>query len=844
MRHFTEVLAASLVRHPVPRPSPPIPQPLPTHRPLPCTLVVAAALAAVAIAGGARAEEGTQGAPAAPAVPTAAADTPLELKLAPEIGAPPVRAPAPKPGAPPATRLTLPGNPTASVTRGGATPSGARLTPGTGSDEDAIFLRADRVQTFGRTRVEASGNVELRTRTETVLAEQLLYEPDSQTITATGDVLLRQGNDWVTGPELVFRRDTQTGHFVQPSFFISESGGRGDAERIEFLGPDLFQVDDGRYTTCVAPRNDWFVQSRELTLDRMRNVGEARDARVLFYDTPVFYFPYLTFPLSNERKSGFLTPTAGSTGARGFELSTPYYLNLAPNYDATLTPRLMTRRGMQFGAQFRYLFNEPQPMLGEFDGEYLPNDRVADRDRYALSFRHSQQLAPWMSGYLNLNKVSDDKYFADLADRIAITSQSTLPREGGVNAMIGPVAVTARAQSFQTLQDPTQPIAPPYNMLPQVAASWGTQWKDLSFGVSSEYTQFRNAELPEGNRGVLFGSASYSVDGPWWFFTARGAMHSRWYDLMAPGDAGTHPSVYVPMSSLDAGIVLERDWSAFGHDFVHTLEPRLFYVYIPYRTQNALPVFDSAIDDFNFSQLFTENRYLGNDRIGDANQLTAAVSSRLLDPRTGAERLRVAVGQRFYFADQRVTLSEQPRSSSSSDVLLQVDGRLSDAWALQGLMQQNLDSGTNERLNLGVRYTPEPGSVLSASYRYTRQLVDPTGQSETIKQVDLAAEWPLDLNWTVLGRWNYSIEDRKTLEAIAGFEYNKDCWILRVVFHRLATTTEQTNNSVFVQLEFNGLARVGTSPLDLLRRSVPGYLRSNDPSRFRRDTRLDPMPEF
>jgi LPS-assembly protein len=299
------------------------------------------------------------------------------------------------------------------------------------------------------------------------------------------------------------------------------------------------------------------------------------------------------------------------------------------------------------------------------------------------------------------------------------------------------------------------------------------------------------------------------------------------------------------MASLDGGLTFERDWSVFGENFVQTLEPRLFYVYIPFRNQNSLPVFDTAIDDFNFSQLFSENRYLGNDRIGDANQLTMAVTSRLLDPLTGAERLRVALGQRFYFADQRVTLSEVPRSSSSSDILLEAEGKLSDTWALQGLVQQNLDVGQNEQLNVALRYTPRLGSALNFGYRYTRQLIDPTtGGVDTLRQFDISGEWPVGDHVTLLGRWNYSLHDKKTLEAIAGVEYNQDCWILRLVFHRLATTTEQTTNSVFVQLELNGLARVGTSPLDLLRRSVPGYLRTNDPSLLRRDTRLDPLPDF
>jgi LPS-assembly protein len=277
---------------------------------------------------------------------------------------------------------------------------------------------------------------------------------------------------------------------------------------------------------------------------------------------------------------------------------------------------------------------------------------------------------------------------------------------------------------------------------------------------------------------------------------------------------------------------------------VQTLEPRAFYVYIPHRKQNDLPVFDTALDDFNFSQLFAENRYIGNDRVGDANQLTLALTSRYLDRETGAERLRLAVGQRFYFQDQRVSLNEPLRSASTSDFLVGAEGRLSEAWSLASLLQYNLDASDVERFNVGVRYTPAPGRALNATWRYTRALADPTGGFEQIKQIDLSGQWPVSDRWTLIGRWNYSIADHKTLEAVAGIEYNADCWVLRIVGQRLTTTTQQATTSVFVQLELNGLARVGTSPLELLRRSVPGYLPTNDPTLRDRDRRLDPLPEF
>jgi LPS-assembly protein len=725
------------------------------------------------------------------------------------------------------------------------------LAGGEQETRGALFLRADRLE-GSETRITAEGHVELRTRRETVLADKLSYAIPEQTIYGDGDVVLRRGFDWITGPQLQYKRDTETGFFRGPRFFVAEANAHGDAKEIRFTGPDHYEAVDASYTTCVAPRPDWYLRGEQLEVDNLRKVGTARNVSVHFLDMPVLYAPWLQFPLSNERKSGFLTPTLGSTGVRGFEISTPYYLNLAPNYDATLTPRYMTKRGLQIGAQFRYLLGDETPPFGvatgEMNAEFLPHDRATGENRYALAWRHNEQFTPWLGGFVNVNKVSDDKYFADFADRIAVTSQKTLPREAGLVATHGPWSFLARAQSFQTLQDPEAPVVPPYNRLPQVLASLSdTDWLGLTWSGNGEYARFTQDQLaPTGERFVLYPTAAFHRQGAAWFFTARAGVHMREYmlDRTTAALPERHPSYAIPITSLDAGLVFERELTLLDTALTQTLEPRAFYVYIPFKDQTEAPVFDTALDDFNFSQLFAENRYIGNDRIGDANQLSLALTSRFLDRDTGAERLRLAVGQRFYFQDQRVSLNEPLRSASTSDFLVGAEGRLSEAWSLASLLQYNLDSSDVERFNVGVRYTPAPGRALNATWRYTRALADPTGGFEEIKQIDLSGQWPVSERWTLIGRWNYSIADRKTLEAVAGIEYNADCWVLRIVGQRLTTTTQQVTTSVFVQLELNGLARVGTSPLELLRRSVPGYLPTNDPTLRDRDRRLDPLPEF
>lgn len=696
-------------------------------------------------------------------------------------------------------------------------------------NREAIFLRADGLQGISRQWVEASGKAELRTRTQTVLAEWLRYDALRDEIWGKDDVTLRRGIDWITGPEVKFNRGTDIGFFTKPQFHIGENVSRGSASQILFNGPDHYDVKDASYTTCVAGSDDWYLRSVDVDLDRSRLVGTARDATIYFQGAPILYTPWMDFPLSNERKSGFLTPVLGSSSERGFEMSVPYYFNLAPNYDTTVTARYMTRRGLQLNDQFRYLFPD---IAGETDVEFL-RDQVTDTTRYGLSWTHNENFSflPGLGGYLNLQKVSDDAYFTDLSDRLAITSQTNLPREGGFAYANGPFSMLARMQTFQTLQDPNNPITPPYFREPQILATLNpVEWQGLEFAGTGEYVHFRQSQpQPNADRATFYPTMSWSQRGSAWFFTAQTGLSMTYYDLQDTTAVQTHIDRFLPISSVDTGLVFERDADLFGSSFVQTLEPRAYYVYIPYRNQSEIPAFDTAEDDFNFSQLFAENRYLGVDRIGDANQITLAATTRLIDPSSGEEKLRFAVGQRYYFEDQHVTLTEPPRSGNTSDVLLTAEDRLSDYWTAAGSYQVNVNHKQTNELDLGVRWQPAPGKVLNAGFTYDRQEIDQFGNVTQIKQVDVSGQWPIG-NWSVIARWNYSLVDGKTLQAVVGVEYNGGCWALRVVAQRLTTETLTTSSSVDVQFELTGLARLGTNPIDVLKRNVPGYMVSSDPS--------------
>jgi LPS-assembly protein len=566
------------------------------------------------------------------------------------------------------------------------------------------------------------------------------------------------------------------------------------------------------------------LQASELELDYQNDEGTARSPRLRFFDVPILGFPWATFPLERRRRSGILTPYYSQTSNRGFEFGLPYYWNIAPERDLTITPVFMAKRGAQVKNQFRYL---DESYTGELQLEYLPDDKEFGDSRYGMSLQHSHTFLPGLTGAVDYNRVSDDRYFVDLASRVRQVSIGNLHQDGYLtySGALGPYPYTAQArvQKFQTLQDPLAPITPPYHREPQLTFS--TSLTDLGnlfdAALPAEYVNFTHASLIEGARTRLTPSLALPVLRPGWFFTPTLGVHHVNYQLTraAPGQEEA-PTADVPWFSADSGLIFERDARFFGEAFTQTFEPRLFYVYAPYRNQDDIPLFDTALADFNFPQLFTPNRFGGGDRFGDANQLTLALTSRFLHS-GGQESLRATIGQRYYFEDERVGLTPATplRTSRESDVLASVGGRLFRHWTFDVTSQYNRLQQRSERYSAAVRYNPEVAKVLNASYRFTR---------DTLRQIDLSGQWPVAPGWYAVGRYNYSFLDERLLEGLAGFEYNAGCWVFRAVMQRVQAATQVSSTGFFFQLEFNGVGQVGTEDaVGLLSRSVPGYSVTN-----------------
>ncbi len=697
-----------------------------------------------------------------------------------------------------------------------------------GRDDDTdLFLDAERIEGHTEQDMDAAGSVRLRKRGAAIFSDQLHLTIPERQLTATGHVRFEKEGDVVTGEQLFYDLTNDSGYIDRPKYSLPRYGARGDALRLVVENRDQYKISKATYTNCDVGDDDWYMRIDRLELDRIRDVGVARNATIVFKGVPILYSPYLDFSLSGRRKSGLLPPTIGSTGQSGFEYTQPFYWNMAPNRDLTISPRVLAKRGVLMNGDFRYLESEAS---GEIRGEYLPDDRQKGETRYGYLWQHKQNFGNGFSGTLDLQGVSDDAYFTDLSDKISATSQTNLNREADLFYDGDWWTLNTRVQRFQTLQDPLAPVVPPYARVPQITLSMLRQaGAHLELGMQGEYVEFVHPYLTSGRREILYPSISAPYQTPFFYVTPKVGYHTTSYSFADVNRSDE--SRNLPIYSLDSALTFERETSVWGRAFLQTLEPRLYYVYIPFREQAQLPIFDTALADFNLAQIFTENQFSGGDRINDANQLTAAVTSRLIDPDSGDEQLRFTLGERFYFKQQEVSLTPQLRNSTQSDVLAAVSGQITKHWYTDLGTQYSLEKDRVERSSIVVRYRPEIGKAVNFGYRYTR---------DTLEQVDLSTEWPIGGRWTGLARYNYTLQDRRLLEGLLGVEYNAGCWAARFVLHRFASATQEYVNAMFLQLELTGLSRIGSSPLELLRQNITGYEKTNDRPR----ENFNPFPAY
>ena len=702
--------------------------------------------------------------------------------------------------------------------------------PTTGDREAApADMQADRFDSSDSKKYVLTGHARLQRVDQLLQGDRLSYDSESTAYTAEGHVRYQDRGLLLAADKAQGTTTPNASTLDQVRYQVLSSRGNGTAHRARLLDADHAALDRVSYSTCDIDDRRWELRARDMSLDQDQGVGRAHDVTMRWGDVPFLWLPYARFPIDDRRHSGFLYPSLGSSNNGGFDMTLPYYLNLAPNFDATLYPRLIWDRGLMLGGEFRYLTDTQR---GKVEFTSLPHDRAANRERGYFHFENYGVLSSHWGVSVNLNDVSDDRYFEDFGNTLTTVATSLLPSSAYLNGRGSWWSASIGGDRYQITDPSLSDLSEPYQRLPRATFEGEHDLAGpLRVGLDGEFVAFHKSCTREGGSKVcptngqrldLYPYLALPLEGASWFLRPELGVRSTRYDLDPGNDAiagslsDTSPQRTVPIASVDAGLVFERDARLFGEDMLQTLEPRLYYLRVPYRDQSDLPVFDTQPISFDFGQLFRTNRYTGADRQTDANNLTLALTSRLLESDSGVERVAASLGQIRYFDDQRVQLPGQPPTDyAGSDYVGQLDLRLSERWRLS-LAEQwdpNRDRSDLGTFSLQHRFGRE--GVLNLSYRYRRDFLE---------QADIAALVPLNERWRLVGRWNYSLRDDKTLEGFFGVEHDDCCTAWRILArHYVHNVAGDSTNALYFELEFKGIGALGQKTDDFLRRAILGY---------------------
>lgn len=684
------------------------------------------------------------------------------------------------------------------------------------SEEDTkTSISATEAQRTGQNSYLFKGKVLLHAQEQSLLTDEANYNESTGDLVASGNIYYRKRTLEFQGSGAHINLLRSKGEIDDVDFQLTDRHTRGNASRAELQGSSqttLYNVD---YTSCNPGNSDWMLKSSSVVLNQDSGIGNAYNVVLSFMHIPFFYLPYISFPINNERKSGFLTPSFSHSTTSGNEVELPYYINLSPSTDATFTPHYLSQRGALLGGELRYL--RPNS-LGQFDFEYLPDDRLYKDQRGMFSYSHQGWTNSNLYSDVDFNIVSDNQYFEQLGNSLSSSSISQLQQQIGIHYNGQIWSSNAILQGYQTIDSAIPDSDRPYRRLPQLTLSLSAPPRSNRINVlfSSDFTHFSRTGRPSGKRLDLRPGLSYPLTAPGYYLVPQLSWYQTHYQMDDPVPGyGNELSRGLPVMSIDSGLVLER--RIVHSHWLQTLEPRLYYLRVPYRDQSALPLFDTGLPDFTFYRLFTDNRFNGIDRIGDANQLTLALTSRLLNPDNGRELLSASLGRIYYAQDRRVTLAGGPIDSQpASSLLAMIQAAITNNLSFSTDLRWDDQQRKVDRGNIQLRYHPQQHrQALNLSYRYTESLVN---------QSDLSFLWPLYRQWHMVGRWNYSYLQNRTLEGLTGIEYQSCCWALRLASRRyISDGSGDYQNAVYLQLELKSLTSIGDPIEKMLEDGILGY---------------------
>ena len=716
------------------------------------------------------------------------------------------------------------------------------------TEEGDTYLNADSIDLTEKGISHLTGSVEMSTDTWQARADNAVYNDPGSFVDLSGDVKFWEESLFLSGDGAHIDVEDSTATVSGAEYYLHDSDARGRADEL-FIDPGTLTSGKGMSFTTCAPENGggieenfWRISARELHLNHDTDRGSGRNIVLKIKDIPVFYAPYFTFPLSRERKSGFLAPGIGKNSHGGVETRLPYYWNIAPNMDATITPRVLANSGVMGMLEFRYIRTGGE---GRVNLEYLPGDvGFDDRDRSMLNIELTQSFLGRGRLYVDYNQASDPEYLEDFGTDLAISSTRYLPRRADVTYRGRNWNVLGRLHSYQIVDQSIRVTSRPYKNLPRLQFRYRplSGNKKINLDLRTDFTYFdRTGETGvtvdvTGFRADLYPTISYPIRTQAAFLVPRVGVRFTQYELDKQGPFKKSPNRTLPIVSVDSGVFLERDFRMRDRDFQHTLEPRLFYLYVPHEDQNDLPVFDSSVFNLDYNALFRENRFSGYDRIGDTNQVTLALGSRLVNRDTGKQLASLQVAQSFYLEDQdviRQILGAQgelvdigiPENDLLSPLIVEAGANLRDDLTLGAEIYWDINDRLTRKMALTAQYNPEGSKVINLAYRVRRAATGQIRRTPTdIEQSDVSFSWPLTDKLNTVGRWNYAVSEGRTLDLFFGVEYEGCCFAIKAVGRRFLSNLEgDFNTGFFLQLELKGLGSIGQRTVDLLNQAIPGY---------------------
>ncbi len=719
-----------------------------------------------------------------------------------------------------------------------------------------LDINSDYAEIFDSEIYSYFGNVEMTRADQHTLSRTAHYDKISETLDLHGDVYYSEDDLALHSESATL--DLATDKFkLRNNLFITPSTPlRGRAKVIYRDSKTFSRYKDVVYTGCRPGNQDWVVHATELKMNKITGIGSARNAWIEFKGAPVFYSPHLSFPIDDRRLSGFLSPSVGNTKRGGFSLTAPYYWNIAPNYDATLRPRYLSNRGAALGGTFRYLTGWTS---GTTNLEFMPHDSLLNKTRYFAAIKNNAQLASHISSSLDLNTVSDKNYFSDLGNALSTSTYSSyLLSQANLGYANNGVSLRGHVDNYQSIDQAITDTGLPYRRLPQVNLNLNHAFNfmPLNTVMDAEYVHFQHNILVNTQRANVKPSVTIPLQTASGFLTPKFSLQHTQYMLNDPkGAALAQNSISrtLPIFSTDSGLYMEKEVNFFNTSYLHTLEPRLFYLYVPRTGQSDIPIFDTALTDFSFNSMFLENRFSGIDRVQDANQVTAALTTRLVDAKSGREKLKLSVGEIVYFQDRKVNLPGYdeplpgyfPNTDKLSNLVTELNAGLTDHVSLISGAQWNPHLNRVVRHNATLHYINQPGEIVNMGYRYRKNTVIPTApgtRTYDIIQSDVSAHWPIYDDWSMVGRWTYSLLNNSTQESFLGLEKENCCWRFRVIGRRWINSVNLNTNpnipnpivvdatgisqtGVFIQIELKGLTGIGDDLDQFFEQHIYGYRR-------------------